>query len=102
MFKGKKTKLFWCGLFVLILGIFNQVVRILNVPSGYNIYLQQANSANQQFPYAHVFWSNFLITLIVNTIVWSIIWIITIAVGLFIMKADVKKETNHSPSQNSH
>jgi hypothetical protein len=74
MFKGKTTTLFWCGLFVLIVGIFslcNDVYLLLNI--------------NWRF-----IGSNFIF--------WSIIDIILIVTGLYIMKSGVKKETKQNPS----
>ena len=96
MFEGKKTKLFWCGLFVLILGIFSLVGRILGVLNGYNMYLRAINGVNQ-YPTLVADWSNYLLALIITTLFWSIVWIITLVVGLYIMKMGVRKEPIFTP-----
>jgi hypothetical protein len=76
MFKGKKTLLFWCGLFVLIIGI----ISLFGEFYALSIVLPHENLSNMWLGTVWTF------------IVWIIIWSISIAIGLYIMKSGVKKE----------
>lgn len=97
MFKGKKTRLFWCGLFVLILGIYGLLDTILGIIDVYfNYYLTEINGINSS-PASNrhsfelsVF--NFMVSVVVHNVVWSVVWSITVVVGVYIMKSGVKKE----------
>ncbi|MGA3060677.1 MAG: hypothetical protein ABSD92_09945 [Candidatus Bathyarchaeia archaeon] len=93
MFNGKKTTLFWCGLFVLIVGIINLFSTVLGAVTGYDNYLNEINYFNRFPPPSSIHLDLFsnLLTLVMHLFVWSIIWSISIVVGVYILKSGVKK-----------
>ena len=91
MLRGKKTRLFWCGLFVLIIGILSLVGRIEEVVNVLLNYFH-VHGIVTQFPSMTSYWSNFWLPFIVTTIVWITIWSITIAIGAYVMKSGFKKQ----------
>jgi hypothetical protein len=97
MLRGKKTRLFWCGLFILIIGILSLLGRVEGVVNFFLTYLHMLGTANQ-FPSMTSYWSNFWLPFIVTNIVWITIWSVLIAIGLYVMKSGVKKETVEPPS----
>lgn len=89
MSSGKKTKLFWCGIFVTVLGAFSLFGTASNVFLGYMNYQNYLNTSSHGITVA-VNSGAYLNNIIVQACISGVIYSILTGVGVYVAKMGVK------------
>lgn len=89
MSSSKKTKLFWCGLFVTVLGAFSLFGTASNVFLGYMKYQNYLNAYSHGIP-ATVNAGAYLNNVIIQACISGVIYSILTGVGVYVTKMGVK------------
>jgi hypothetical protein len=100
MISGKKTKLFWCGVFVTVLGALSLFGTAQNTIAGYENYQNYLNIYSHGIPATvntAVYWNN----IIVRAIVFGVIYSVLTGVGVYVAKKGLKthEQQTVAPSQ---
>jgi hypothetical protein len=89
MSSGKKTKLFWCGIFVTVLGALSLFGTASNAFLGYMNYQNYLNVYSHGIP-AAVNAGAYLNNVIMQAIVSGVIYSVLTGVGVYVAKMGVK------------
>jgi uncharacterized membrane protein required for colicin V production len=99
MSSNKKTKLFWCGLFVTVLGAFSLFGTASSAIAGYQNYQNYLNAYSHGIP-ATVNVAVYLDAIIVRAIVFGIIYTVLTGVGVYVAKMGIKAPEQQTVTAN--
>jgi hypothetical protein len=93
MLNGKKTKLFWCGIFIIVFGAYLIIARVLGVITSYQIY---QNSLNIYATHGIEVPANYNPAVyLTSAVTWAIVFIavysVLTGIGVYVAKMGIKQ-----------
>jgi hypothetical protein len=90
MSSGKKTKLFWCGIFVTVLGAYLMIARVSGVISTYQSYQNYLNAFTSHGSPIPANSGVYLTAAIIWAIIFGVVYSVLIGVGVYVAKLGLK------------
>ena len=90
MLDGKKTKLFWCGLFIVILGAYLLIGRVYSAIVSYQSYQNYLNLFATHGTHLPFDSTTYLTYLIIWTIIFVVAYSVLIAIGVYVAEMGIK------------
>ena len=90
---GKKTKLFWCGIFIIVFGAYLIITRVSGTISSYQIYQNYLNNfVAHGTPLPATYNAAAYLT---SVIAWAIVFIavysVLVGIGVYVAKTGIKQ-----------
>lgn len=88
---GKKTKLFWCGIFIILFGAYLIIARVSGAIASYQIYQNYLNAVTHGVPLSATYnAAGYLTTVVAWAIVFIVVYSVLVSIGVYVAKMGIK------------
>jgi cytochrome bd-type quinol oxidase subunit 1 len=92
MFCGKKTRLFWCGIFIIVFGAYLIIARVLGTIASYQSYQNYLNAVIHGAPLSATYNATaYLTTVVIWTIIFIAVYSVLMGIGVYVAKMGIKQ-----------
>jgi hypothetical protein len=101
MLSGKKTKLFWCGIFIIIFGAYLIIARVSGTIASYQSYQIYLNAfATHGTPLPATYNAAYLTSAVAWAIVFIAVYSVLVGIGVYIAKIGINQSKEQTAVTN--